>query len=286
MKQMETPDQLLQQWAAQPAATIDIRLLRTDPALQPRATACVSFARLGAVEAASADHIRCMAVQLKATAADPEPVLVAKLPEGHFIVDGHHRLAACKQAGRTAIPARVLEVERRAAVLASKLVNYGGEKLRLHSDQHADAAWQTITDMTDRGRRKLPKGTSQRSLEARFGVSLGTINRMIERLGHRVIDPSAYDTDHLDPGTGWPRWRHARNLAYGTDRYHLPADDRRRKAAAGLARKIAEFYDREGRDGLSLAITMLREHGIDDASLGDLEDLSGVIEGDDGKPDY
>lgn len=205
MEQMETPDQLLQQWAAQPAVTVDIRSLRTDPALQPRATACVSFARLGAVEAASADHIRCMAVQLKATAADPEPILIAKLPEGLFVVDGHHRLAACKQAGRTAIPARVLEVERRAAVLASKLVNYGGEKLRLHSDQRADAAWQTITDMTDRGRRKLPKGTSQRSLAARFGVSLGTINRMIERLGQQVIDPTAYDIEHLDPGTGWPR---------------------------------------------------------------------------------
>lgn len=286
MKQMETTDQLLQRWAAQPAIPVEVRSLRTDPALQPRAADCVSFARRGAVEAASDDHIRCMTVQLKATAAEPEPVLVARMPDGLFVVDGHHRKAACKRAGRATIPARILDVERHAAVLVSKVVNYGGEKLRLDKDQRADAAWQTITYLTDRGRRKLPKGTSQRNLEARFGVSLGTINKMVTRLSQQAIDPAVYDADHRDPGTGWPRWQHARNVSYGTDRYRLPADERQRKAAAGIARKIAEFYEREGSDGLSLAVAMLREQGMDTDALGELEDLSGLLDEDDVNPDY
>lgn len=286
MEQMETTDELLQRWKAQPAQMIELRSLKTNPALQPRATACVSLARLGAVEAQSADHVRCMALQLKASNAEPEPVLVAQLPQGLFIVDGHHRLAACKLAGRTSVPARVLEVGRHAAVIASKVVNYGGEKLRLHGDQRADAAWQTITDMTDRGRRRLPKGTSQRSLEARFGVSLGTINRMLERLRQQAIDPASYDDDHRDPGTGWPRWRHARNDSYGTDRFHLPAPARLQRVAAGLARKIAEFYDKEGLGGLQLAIATLREQGMDEEALSALEDLSGYLEGEEGESDY
>lgn len=286
MKQMETTDELLQRWKTQPANEVELRSLKTDPALQPRATECVSLARQGAIEAQSADHIRCMALQLKASNADPEPVLVAQLPLGLFIVDGHHRLAACKLAGRNTVPARVLEVSRHAAVIASKVVNYGGEKLRLHSDQRADAAWQTISDMTDRGRRKLPKGVSQRSLEIRFGVSLGTINRMLERVSQQAIDPANYARDHCDPGTGWPRWRHARNITYGSDRFHLPAPARLQKAAAGLARKVAEFYAKEGGTGLTLAVSMLREQGMDEEALGALEDLSGCLEGEEGHADY
>ena len=203
---METTDELLQRWRTQPASAVELRSLKTDPALQPRSTDCVSLARQGAIEAQSTDHIRCMALQLKASNAEPEPVLVARLPQGLFIVDGHHRLAACKRARRDTIPARVITVERHAAVMVSKVVNYGGEKLRLHSDQRADAAWQTITDMTGRGRRKLPKGISQRDLEARFGVSLGTVNKMLDRLRQQAIDPANYAPDHCDPGTGWPRW--------------------------------------------------------------------------------
>ena len=171
-------------------------------------------------------------------------------------------------------------------MMVSKVVNYGGEKLRLHSDQRADAAWQTITDMTGRGRRKLPKGISQRDLEARFGVSLGTVNKMLDRLRQQAIDPANYAPDHCDPGTGWPRWRHARNVTYGTDRFHLPALARLQKAAAGLARKVAEFYAKEGGAGLALAVAMLREQGMDEEALSALEDLSGFLEDEEGHSDY
>lgn len=278
LKRLES---LLAEWRAIESQEIALDNLRTDPALQPRAPECVGFAQANAEERRTHDHVAVMAARFRKPSAEVEPVLALQADSELFIVDGHHRLEACRLAGRRTIPARILSVDWPTAVAASKLVNLGGEKMTMHQSQRADAAWQLLTRETNRGRAELPAGTSQRSIAERFGIAVGTVNRMVQRLREQSIDPARFDPEHLDPGTGWPRWQHARRVDYGKKWTPPSPDEVLERDAAKVSRAIAEAHARHGMEVLRRATTGLREHGMDAEALYEWETFLQEIEPDD-----
>jgi hypothetical protein len=213
----------------------------------PRATRAVDVAK---EEDALEKHIGRMQAIL---AADPlaqlDPVLVAVIEGRRFVVDGHHRLAAYRRAGRFTIPTRERSMTAEHAALLSRLVNLDGVKLPLTSGQCAESAWQFVAAVTGRGRLPLKvAGLSSRTVAARFGnISHGTVDNMVSRLRptKEAVDAgNQFSTATLDPITGWPKWRYARGSAA------MPFDDadseikeaaKVGKCVAGLARLLDKF---------------------------------------------
>lgn len=276
MKNLEC---LLDEWRETEPQPVAVICLTNNPALQPRAFACVSFSQISAEERRSEDHIRIMVGRMANPSVEVEPVLVLRTGSELVLLDGHHRLEACRRARRATIPARLLSTDMATAVLASKLVNFGGEKMGLHPDQRRDAAWQILSQLTEQGRVELPREITQRAISNQFSISIGNVNAMLRRLRERVIQAGEYQSDHCDPGTGWPRWPYARNRRYGTS-WTPPNDDQRRhQVAANLARKIAEAAEKTDTGILREAVSQLMAFGwdacgIEDAQLAAAELLS------------
>lgn len=188
-------------------------------------------------------------------------------PDGLFVVDGHHRLLASRAARREDIQVRVLVVPWAEAVLASKFVNFGGEKMGVHTEQRRDAAWQWLASITCRGKLPMPKGVSQRLVAERFAISVGNVHAMLSRLREGVIDPDQFKDGHVDPGTNWPRWRYARNREYGKEWSPPSEDDRLEREGLKLALKIADAVERFGVEVLRIATRQLHERGGDTGGL-------------------
>jgi ParB-like chromosome segregation protein Spo0J len=138
-----------------------------------------------------------------------EPLLVAQIGSALFVVDGHHRLKAYRQAGRESAPARVMPLDRRGAVLVSKLVNCEARALEMHPEQRRDAAWQYVAHLTRQGVDDLPSGESLRTVAGRFGISKDTVSNMLRKLPK--VNPKAYPAEQCDSGTGFPRWKVVRD---------------------------------------------------------------------------
>jgi hypothetical protein len=178
-----------------------------------------------------------------------EPILIASIAEqtpilepGLYVVDGHHRLKAYKRSGRDMIPARILPMDCRTAVIVSKVVNCTGRSLEMHPEQCRDAAWQYLADVTQRGATDLPKGESLRSVAARYGISKGTVSSMLAYLPSVELD--GFPPMTIDPGTGWPRWRYVRQEGKGWQT-NLPTTpgERFHREAEKAARQAAKFVD-------------------------------------------
>ncbi len=281
MKKLET---LLAAWRAAEPQQVALADLHTDPALQARAIECIGWGSQKAEEDHEDNMVMTMAARLKGNPSEQvEPLLVLRRTDGELLVfDGHHRLTACEKAKRDTVPARVQAVDWETAVMASKLVNLGGEKLTMHAEQRADAAWQSLAKMTCRGHTPLPEGVVQRGIATRFGISPGTVNGMLKRLRERSINPATFDPAHCDPGTGWPRWRFARNPNYGKDWAPPDPDAKRQRAVAKLARQIAEAVEKFGPGVLSDAIAMARQNGMDADAIDEAQWLAEEID----PPDY
>lgn len=117
-------DRALQKLQVAKVQQLALSALKTDEAYQPRMARMVPIRDKAKVENRSEEHIGHMRLALEAARdTQLESILVAKVDGCLFVVDGHHRLKAYQRAQRETIPARVFPMDRRMAVLVSKLVN-------------------------------------------------------------------------------------------------------------------------------------------------------------------
>lgn len=213
-------ERALQRLQAAEVQHLPLRALETDEALQPREARMVPFREQARAERRSEEHAGTMRLALEAAhTIELEPVLAAGVGGALFVVDGHHRLKAYRLAKRKTIPARVLPMKHRAAVLISKLVNCAERALEMHPEQRRDAAWQYLAAVTHRGAEGLPTGESFRTIAGRFGIGKDTVQRMLRTLPK--VNPWDHE-GHLDPGTGWPRWPRVRR---GPDGWKQDAEE-------------------------------------------------------------
>jgi uncharacterized ParB-like nuclease family protein len=218
----------------------------------------VPFKEKTSTEACSEEHIGGMLLALRAsTEVQLEPVLLAEIDGGLFVVDGHHRLRAYQRAQRETIPARVMPMGRRMAVMVSKTVNCSDRALKMHAEQRTDAAWQYLAEVTRRGTLGLPAGESIRSVVGRFGVGYGTVQRMLRKLP--AVNPAEWNSEAHDPGTGFPRWRYVREAGAGwRDMKNLLTPEQlMQHEAEKLAKKIGALIDKASPEATRRALEML-----------------------------
>jgi len=186
-----------------------------------------------------------------------EPVLVADIKGGLFVVDGHHRLKAYSLALRQTIPARVCPMRRCEAVLASKLVNVSARALEMHREQRADAAWQYLTTVTRIGADGLPKGESLRTVAGLFGIGKDTVRTMLCRLPK--VNPKEYSEASYDPGTGFPRWRYVREAGAGWQDMEskMTPEQLTQHEAEKLAKKLGALIEKASPRAVQRALEML-----------------------------
>lgn len=262
-------DATLEQFRRSPQQLLPIGNVRLADALQPRVARIVPIRDKGRIEQAREQHIATLRLALEASEQTQlEPVWIADIGHtepvapGLYLVDGHHRLAAYRQARRDAIPASILPMDWHAAVAVSKLVNCTGRSLALHKEQCRDAAWQYLAILTRRGANELPKGESLRLVAGRFGISKNTVSSMLTYLP-RVV-PTEFHSLAIDPGTGWPRWRYVReaNSPWQTS---LPSSDQQQldRDAERVARNIVKLVDGSSPAVRARALEMLANDEVD-----------------------
>lgn len=232
--------------------------LKTDDALQPREARMVPFRDQARVERRSEEHIGTMRLALEAAhSIELEPVLVAEVAGGLYVVDGHHRLKAYKRAQRETMPARVMPLAKLEAVMVSKLVNCAERALEMHKEQRFDAAWQYLAAVTRQGAAGLPEGDSCKKVAGRFGIGHGTVHRMLLRLPK--VNPRDWQGDALDSGTGFPRWRKVREAGanWQQDTTEMNLDQITQHEAEQLAKKIGALMDKATPEAWKRAVQML-----------------------------
>ncbi|WP_181120285.1 ParB/RepB/Spo0J family partition protein [Xanthomonas arboricola] len=242
-------DAVMEKFRHAPPRLIPMGDIRTHDALQPRVARLVPFKDKGRAEASSEQHVVTFRLLLEATEdRQLDPIWLAEIGSaepveaGLYLVDGHHRLKAYRQAKRQQVPACVLTLSWQTALVLSKLVNCTGRSLALHNEQRRDAAWQYLAALTHRGSIELPAGESLRSVAARFGISKNTVSSMLANLPQVIA--AEFNALAKDPGTGWPRWRYVRE-AKNPWQTSLPSSDQQQldRDAERVARHIIKLVD-------------------------------------------
>lgn len=206
-----------------------------------------------------------MVSHLKAsTSAQLTPVWLVQIGDELTLVDGHHRYKAYTRAKRKMIPAKVLRGTKdphRWALMSSRLANTRGSQVQLHKDEHTEAAWRTLSELTDFGRipwsTLMDRGYSYRVISNLFSgrPAHTTIQSMVKHLP-RVAEEFA-------PKEGeWPSWHRTRKLlreAFAPEEEESDGVDRTER----LALKLAELAQKESscvyKPALRLAERMLDE---------------------------
>ncbi|MDR3446027.1 ParB/RepB/Spo0J family partition protein [Dyella sp.] len=213
-----------------------------------------------------------------------EPLLVAEIDGGLFIVDGHHRLKAYQGAHRETAPCRAMLLKRRQAVMVSKLVNCSERALEMHAEQKRDAAWQYLAAMTKQGACELPKNESLRSVGSQFGVNHETIRTMLRKLPD--VSPKDFQEEAKDTGTGFPRWRYVRTAGAGWQDMEkkMTHEQLEQHHAEKLATKVGRLLYDAPEAVMRRALAMLANEAKLEAMAPDarglLEEIAGVT-GDD-----
>ncbi|MDH4909527.1 DNA-binding protein [Xanthomonas axonopodis pv. ricini] len=261
-------DAALERFRRTPQQHLLISDVRLADALQPRVARIVPIRDKGRIEQGREQHIATLRLALEASEhTQLDPVWVARIEQGEavapglYLVDGHHRLAAYKQAGRSKIPASVLPIKWHAAVTVSKLVNCTGRSLALHKEQCRDAAWQYLAVLTHRGANELPKGESLRSVAGRFGISKNTVSSMLTYLP-RVV-PTEFHSLAIDPGTGLPRWRYVREANSPWQTSPPSSEQQLDRNAEKVARSIVKLVDGSSPAVRARALEMLANDEVD-----------------------
>lgn len=261
-----------------------LRELTIDASLQPRDGRMIPFRDQSRVESRSSEHIGTMRLALEAAQqVEMEPLLVARIDGRLLVVDGHHRLEAYRLAGRETMPARVMPMEHRNAVMVSKLVNCSGRALEMHAEQKRDAAWQYMAAITRHGAVGLPNCESLRTIAGRFGISKDTAQRMLRMLPK--VNPKDWRNEAHDPGTGFPRWRYVREVGAGWQdmKNKMTAEEITHYEAEKLAKKIGALLDKASPEATRRALEMLANEAKLAANNADtLEFLADIAEPDDG----
>lgn len=284
-------DRTLQRLQAAEVQHLPLKALNTDEALQPREARMIPFREQGKVERRSEEHAGTMRFVLEAAGSNQlEPVLVADIEGGLYVVDGHHRLKAYRGAQREVIPARVLPMSRREAVLVSKLVNCADRALEMHKEQRWDAAWQYIAAVGHRGTNgqpaKLPKGESLRTMRSRFGISKDTTTKMLRTLPK--VKLADFNPEALDPGTGFPRWRYVneRGVGWQDMKEKMTVEQLTQHEAERLAKKIGALLDKATTEAMTRALEMLANEAKLAARNADTLAFLADIADPDPQPDY
>lgn len=259
--------------------------LRTDDAFQPREGRLVPFRQQRQVESRSEEQTGTMLLALRAsTEVQLEPLLAAEMDGGLYVVDGHHRLKAYRRAQRETVPVRRVPMERRRAVLVSKLVNCSDRALEMHPEQKRDAAWQYLAAVTKKGAAGLPAGESLRTIAGRFGIGKDTAADMLRRLPK--VNPSGWSPEAHDPGTGFPRWRYVREAGAGWQDMEtkMTPEQLMQHEAEKLAKKIGALIDKASPEATRRALAMLANEAKLAASNADtLAFLAEIAEPDSGE---
>ena len=267
-------DQALQRLQATEAQHLPLQTLKTDDTFQPREARMVPFKDQARVERRSEEHIGTMRLALEAAVSiQLEPVLVAEVDGVLFVVDGHHRLNAYKRAKRETIPARVYPMDQQRAVLVSKLVNCTDRALEMHSEQKLDAAWQYLAAVTRQGTHGLPKGESCKTVAGRFGIGHGSVHRMLKKMPK--VNPRDWQSDALDTGTGFPRWRKVREAGsdWQQDLSEMDMDQITQHEAEQLAKKIGALMEKATPEAWRRAVEMLGAESRLEAVNEDMQDF-------------
>jgi ParB-like chromosome segregation protein Spo0J len=257
----------LKQLESAEAQMLSLSQLSTDAVFQPRIERIVPIRDQARVEKGSAAQIDSLRLKLESSQQEElDPIWAIeiagsgrdKMPDGLYIVDGHHRLAAYKLAKRAAIPVCICSTDFRTAVLVSKLVNCKDRALEMHAEQKRDAAWQYLAAMTLQGAIELPKGQSQRTIAGRFGVTKNTVGRMLQRM--KDVDVRDYSDVALDPGTGYPRWRWVRehNSPWKHALAAIDGEAKTQRKAEKLARTVVALREDYSHEECMLAFEMLK----------------------------
>lgn len=195
---------------------LPLAAISTHESLQPRIDHILPVNDIDSARRSSASLKDSFTLRLKEfPSLDFDPICIAEIkgdphiPDGLYVYDGHHRLAAYRYAGREQIPVLITPMDYRSAVLASKAANCDRRAMRMHPEQYMDALWQTLVLLTEGGRNPLPQGMSTRKLAATFDVGKSTTHRMMNLL--KQVNPDDYNVMRVDPATGWPHWKYVRH---------------------------------------------------------------------------
>lgn len=262
---MEKLEEQLRALREQPAQMLLIQVIHQRPEYQPRSLSVVPVSDRARLETDTERHIGRLRGTLAADADHQlDPILVAEVNGDHCIVDGHHRYEAYRQAKRSLIPARVLALSRRDAVLVAKRVNTDGTKLPLHPEQAREAAWQYLAAVTARGRlQQLPKGLSYRTVAALFGLGNAhdTIGRMMKKLPS--VNLGDYGPSACDLGTGWPHWKAVKGNAFRDAYGDTSLEARERQKAEKIAIWLLGKLSKESPSVRRLVAEVIRRDAAD-----------------------
>ena len=259
-----------------PVQRVPIEELRIDPAFQPRVERLIPLRDKGRAKHRSDEHTAALRLKLGVSrSVELEPIMVANIDGQRYVVDGHHRLKAYALEKRETISVRERPLSRRAAVLASKLVNCPDRSLEMHQEQYRESGWQWMADACGRGVTDLKQvGESYRTVSATFRIGKTTAERMWKRLA--TVDPKDYPEAACDPGTGFPCWKYVRQpqTPWKEMQEMLTPDQLTLRWATKAAERIAGILGDLDPDVRRLAVGMLvkdaHEHALDDCDIAGL----------------
>ena len=267
-------------WQQQATQMLAVTSIKLRPELQPRAKDCAALRERARLERDSADHVAAFRQRRENDSSQQlEPIIVAELRDGsRAIVDGHHRWKGYELARRDTVPAKVLTVSIKDAVMVSKLVNLTGAKLRLTSEQQREAAWQYLAAITQRG--LFGPELSLRKLGSLLGVSYNTVRTMLGKMEYVRTDSAGWSPSATDPGTGWPRWQHVKGNAWRSQLEEIPIDKRRQlkveRCAVAMYREL-EKLDAEEQQMLAMMIRH-QQNSTDPDELRRAAALDGIVD--------
>jgi ParB-like chromosome segregation protein Spo0J len=170
------------------------------------------------------DHIFAMAKAVRDQTKLP-PITVFPVGKTHYVIDGHHRLAAYDTAGwKAAIPAKVFFGTLREAERVALRSN-SRDKLPISQRDKFNAAWRLV--------KQEYEGDSIRTIAQDANVSTSTVDNMRATL--RTLKNMGMEADDIRDMTSWNM---ARGMAQGRDPEWRELEDWREAEAQKLVDAI------------------------------------------------
>lgn len=192
-------------------------------------------------EWASNDHVSQMAENLMRDSSKQrmlEPMTVMAFGSQWYLIDGHHRLRAYREAGYEVVAVKAVHsdakgVERVKVGIKEAVKANSRDKLAMTREDKSNAAWRLVVDGS---------GLSAREIEELTQVSERTIHSM--RKVARTLIALGRDKGGLGGDSdmlSYP-WRTARMLAEGKSFEQVEKDQRVEREALLLAKKLKKHF--------------------------------------------